>query len=54
MRMASLGTSDMDNGPEQLTDETVKATIRRQAQRVQVKSLVTAAAVTAIALILPV
>ncbi len=44
----------MDDGPAAITDADVNAQIRRQARVVYVRSLVTAVALTALALAIPV
>jgi hypothetical protein len=44
----------MDNGPETITDQVMTAQIRRQARRVQIKSLLFALLLTALALMIPV
>jgi hypothetical protein len=51
--LASRGQRDMDDGPASVTEADVDAQIRRQARRVYVRSLVTAAALTALALAIP-
>ena len=43
----------MDNGPEEIVDQAMNAQIRRQARRVQIKSLLATLALTALALLLP-
>jgi hypothetical protein len=43
----------MDNGPEEIGDQTMNAQIRRQARRVQLKSLLAALVLTTLALLLP-
>jgi hypothetical protein len=43
----------MDNGPEEITDQAMNAQIRRQARRVQIKGLLAALALTALALLVP-
>jgi hypothetical protein len=52
--LASRGQRDMDDGPAAITDADVNAQIRRQARVVYVRSLVTAVALTALALAIPV
>ena len=53
MGLASRGQRDMDDGPAAVTDADVDARIRRQARTVYVRSLVIAAALTALALAIP-
>ena len=43
----------MDNGPEEIANPAMNAQIRRQARRVQIKALLAALALTALALLLP-
>ncbi|HSK19608.1 MAG TPA: hypothetical protein VK912_10715 [Longimicrobiales bacterium] len=52
MRLASRGLRDMDAGPEAITDTDTLNAVRRQARRVQWQSLVSAALITALYLIL--
>jgi hypothetical protein len=52
--LASRGQRDMDDGPAAVTDADVDAQVRRQARVVYVRSLVTAVALTALALAIPV
>jgi hypothetical protein len=51
VRLASRGLRDMDAGPESITDVAVLNAVRRQARRVQWLSLLTAALLTALYLI---
>jgi hypothetical protein len=51
--LASRGLRDLDDGPSAVTEADVDATIRKQARRVYVLSLVTAVALTALVLALP-
>jgi hypothetical protein len=44
----------MDNGPEKIEDEYVLQVLRRQARKVYLESLLTAAVLTALCLLLPV
>ena len=46
--MASRRARDMDQGPEEITDEAINAQIARQARAVQLKSAAVGLAVTAI------
>ena len=52
--MASRGQRDMDDGPAAITDADVDARIRRQARGVYLRSVITALALTALALAIPV
>jgi hypothetical protein len=52
MRLASLGSSDMDTGVAQITDEAIKAQVQKQAKQAGVKSLAGAAVLTAVAMLL--
>jgi hypothetical protein len=51
--LASRGQRDMDDGPAAITNADVDAKIRRQARVVYVRSLITALALTALALAIP-
>jgi hypothetical protein len=51
VRLASRGLRDLDSGSETIADAEEAAQIRRQAQAVYVKSFVSAAILTAIALL---
>ncbi|HXI99520.1 MAG TPA: hypothetical protein VNG73_11305 [Gemmatimonadaceae bacterium] len=51
MRLASRGQRDMDSGPEEIADATEQARVQRQARVVYAKSVVTAAILTAVALV---
>jgi hypothetical protein len=51
--LASRGQRDMDAGPEAITDGAELAQVRRQARSVQLKSLLLAAALVALVLIIP-
>ncbi len=53
MGLASRGLRDMDDGPAAVTDADVDAAIRRQARGVYVRSLLSALALTALALAIP-
>ncbi|MFL5555933.1 MAG: hypothetical protein ACJ78D_09075 [Gemmatimonadaceae bacterium] len=50
MRLASRGLRDMDTGPQPLSDRSELEQVRRQARTVYVKSILTAAILTALAL----
>ncbi|HEV7389581.1 MAG TPA: hypothetical protein VGN73_13300 [Gemmatimonadaceae bacterium] len=50
--MASRGQRDMDQGPQAISDAAELQHVRRQARAVYVKSVVTAAILTAIAIVL--
>lgn len=54
MALASRGQRDMDSGPEAIADAAELAQVRRQARRVHLKSLVLAAALVTLALLVPV
>ncbi|HEY6091556.1 MAG TPA: hypothetical protein VIV83_06165 [Gemmatimonadales bacterium] len=49
MRLAARGLRDLDHGPEPIADRTELAQVRRQARMVYIKSLIAAAALTALA-----
>jgi hypothetical protein len=51
--LASRGQRDMDMGPEAIVDRDELAQVRAQARTINVQALVTALAVTALALALP-
>jgi hypothetical protein len=51
VRLASRGLRDLDSGPQSILDAEERAQIRRQAQAVYVKSVVSAAILTGIALL---
>jgi len=51
VRLASRGQRDMDSGPQQISDAAELQQVRRQARAVYVKSVITAAILTALALI---
>jgi hypothetical protein len=51
VRLASRGLRDLDDGPQTISDADEAAQIRRQAQAVYVKAFVSAAILTAIALL---
>jgi hypothetical protein len=52
VRLASRGQRDMDKGAEPISDVEELRRVRRQARAVYVKSAVTAAILTAIAIVL--
>jgi hypothetical protein len=52
VRLASRGLRDMDAGPESITDTDMLNAVRRQARRVQWKSLLSAVLITTVYLIL--
>ncbi|HET7615206.1 MAG TPA: hypothetical protein VFK26_14905 [Gemmatimonadaceae bacterium] len=52
MRLASRGQRDMDGGAEQISDAEELRIVQRQARAVYVKSIITAAILTAAALAL--
>ncbi|MEO8909874.1 MAG: hypothetical protein ABI408_06555 [Gemmatimonadaceae bacterium] len=51
MRLASRGLRDLDNGEESIIDAAEALQVRRQARAVYVKAFVSAAILTAIALL---
>lgn len=51
MRLASRGLRDPDSGPQPILDAEEQAQIQRQARAVYVKAVVSAAILTAIALL---
>ena len=53
MALASRGQRDMDTGREAIADASEIAQVRRQARKVHVKSLVLAAALVALILMIP-
>jgi hypothetical protein len=46
--LASRGLRDMDTGTDEITEADIKATIQRQARQVQIKSLLSGLAGTAL------
>ena len=53
MGLASRGQRDMDSGMEAITDAASLAQVRRQARKVQVKSLFLASALVGLVLLIP-
>lgn len=53
MGLASRGQRDMDDGPADLTEAELDARIRRQARVVYLHAVVSAVALTALALAIP-
>jgi hypothetical protein len=51
--LASRGQRDLDTGPEAITDAAELVQVLRQARNVHMKSLVLAAALVALALMIP-
>jgi hypothetical protein len=51
VRLASRGLRDLDSGPQPIIDVEERAQIQRQARAVYVKAFVSAAILTAIALL---
>ena len=51
MKLASRGQRDMDAGPQQIADKAEADQVRRQAQAVYIKALISAAILTALGLI---
>jgi hypothetical protein len=51
VKLASRGQRDMDTGPQPIADRAEADQIRRQAQAVYIKALISAAILTALALI---
>ena len=51
MRLASRGQRDMDTGPEQISDAEELRVVQSQARAVYVKAIITAAILTAAALV---
>lgn len=51
--LAAQGTRDLDSGPEQVADPAATRQINRQARKVFVESILSAALLTALALALP-
>jgi len=51
--LASRGQRDMDTGPNAITDTAELAQVRRQARKVHVRSLLLAAAIVALVLMIP-
>jgi len=51
--LASRGQRDMDQGPETIADATELARVRAQARKVHLESLVAAAVLTALGLVIP-
>lgn len=53
MALASRGQRDMGRGPEAIADGAEFAQVRRQARKVHVESIVTAAVLTALVMAIP-
>ena len=53
MNLASRGTRDMDSGIEKIQDDAVLAQVRRQARKVNIELIVTAAVLTILILLIP-
>ena len=53
MGLASRGLRDLDNGEQKIGDSKELAQVRAQARRVNLKSLITAAALTALSFVIP-
>lgn len=53
MALASRGQRDMDTGPQAIADAAELAQVRRQARRVHGHSVLLAAALVALALLIP-
>jgi len=51
VRLSSRGQRDMDAGPQPLADEAEADQVRRQARAVYIKAFISAAILTALALI---
>jgi hypothetical protein len=51
--LASRGQRDMDDGPADIGDAEIEATIRRQARTVYVRSAIAAAVLTGLTLAIP-
>ena len=51
--MAARGTRNMDTGEEKVDDEELVAALRRKARKIHLRSLITAAAVSLLALAFP-
>jgi hypothetical protein len=51
VNLASRGLRDMDSGPQPIADKTEMEQVRRQAQAVYTKALISAAILTSLALI---
>jgi len=51
VKLASRGQRDMDTGPESIADKAEVDQIRRQAKAVHTKALISAAILTALALV---
>jgi hypothetical protein len=51
--LAARGSRNLDEGEEQITPGDELAQVRRQARRVQIKTVAAAAVATGIALVLP-
>jgi hypothetical protein len=51
VRLASRGQRDMDAGPQEIADAAEAAQVRRQAQAVYIKSIISAAILTALAML---
>jgi len=52
VKLASRGQRDMDDGPEAINDPAERGQVQRQARQVYLESLTTAAALTAVSLLI--
>lgn len=53
MSLAARGSRNMDNGIEKIEDDWLLAQVRRQARKVYIKALVSAAALTLLVAFIP-
>jgi len=53
VNLASRGARDMDSGIEKIQDDAVLAQVRKQARKVNIESMVTAAVLTILILLIP-
>jgi hypothetical protein len=53
VKLAARGARDMDTGIEDIKDDPVLAQVRRQARKVNFESMVTAAVLTVLILLIP-
>lgn len=53
MRLAARGTRNLDDGDSTIEDETVKAQLRKQANKVYAESIFVAAALTLLLFAIP-
>jgi hypothetical protein len=53
VNLSARGARNMDSGIEEIKDEAVLAQVRRQARKVNIESMITAAVLTILILLIP-